>query len=39
MLKPLYFIFILFYFLDDEEACDCSHMTCHMTLCHKPRLL
>jgi len=23
------FIF-LFLFIDDEEACDCGHMTCHM---------
>jgi len=20
----------LFLFIDDEEACDCSHMTCHI---------
>jgi len=39
MLELLYFILILFffffnliYFLDNEEVCDCNHMTHHMTL-------
>ena len=30
------FIFILYFiFIDDEEACDCSHMTYHMMWGHK----
>jgi len=46
--EPLYFLFFsfsliwflfLFYFLDNEEAHDCSHMTHDMTLYHRPRTL
>jgi len=33
----IWFLF-LFYFLDNEEACDCSHMMCHMTLYHRPKI-
>jgi len=41
------FLFLLSIFLDliffsfdfdDEEACDCGHMTCHMMWGHRPRL-
>jgi len=36
----LIFLFFWFYFsfIDDEEACDCSHMTYHMMWGHRPRL-
>jgi len=32
----IFFLFLLLF--DDEEACDCSHMTCHMMWGHRPRL-
>ena len=25
-------------YIDNEEACDCGHMTCHMMRGHKSRL-
>ena len=33
-----FFIIIYFSFIDDEEACDCGHMTYHMMWGHRPRL-
>ena len=30
------FIFI-FFLINDEEACDCSHMTYHMMRDHRPK--
>jgi len=29
-----FFFFFFFYFLDNKEACDCSHITHDMTWCH-----
>jgi len=41
MLELLYsiFLFFLFYFLDDKEVCDCSHMKHHIILCYRPKTL
>ena len=33
-----FWYFFVFLFFDDEEACDCGHMTCHMMWGHRPRL-
>jgi len=33
----LFFLILFFFFflIDNEEACDHSHMTCHIMWCHK----
>jgi len=36
---PLYFILVLFYFLDNEKICDHNYMILHITLCHRPGTL
>ena len=37
ILFDFFYYFVLFIFLDNEEACNCCHMMCYMTLYHRPR--